>query len=487
MAKTLKKQNKQEVNAKKRKHAEAQRRYREKKKQSGEPVRSTSPKDKAKQLEQQRQRKRRYDANKRVSKESKEKAEKPFSDLLPVKFAEPKFDSKDQAHSGKVPLGFGRAISLPEKSTPIEEPLFLPNGAINEKLTRWKVVRATPGSFLTYNPQPNFKFGDPITCRSFEYKWRETDQWSREPLNYKMSFEEAARTGKPKSMRRCSKCGWDVSANEEDHKETCAKEIKRRRKETNKLKRAGVWAPIQRRKADPDPKWCEFKVVPLNRNKQYKSLAWDTSNGQTKYWCDRDRKTTRRLNASGMEAYVEFDGFRPGCPGRKENRFSATSPSNACIHSGDEKYFLFPLISNTYLLHWPNFKESRTDEPINYERALKYTAEARKAAFKQGLPKMAKMGEDLKFCWKILHEAARTGESVTIRHCKWCRGGTFLRVKDHLKTCKGYQRQRKEYQQRCKLLQESEVSGEQSLHCDSTYSRWAPGGKSYSVDWVSRP
>ena len=121
-------------------------------------------------------------------------------------------------------MGSGRAISLPEKSTQIEEPLFLPNGKVNTNLTRWIVVRAEPD----YNQQPNFKFGDPITCRN--YRWRETEQWSREPLNCEMSFGEAARTGKPKSMQRCRKCGLGVSANEEDHKEECVKVIKQREK-----------------------------------------------------------------------------------------------------------------------------------------------------------------------------------------------------------------------------------------------------------------
>ena len=263
--------------------------------------------------------------------------------------------------------------------------------------------------------------------------------------------------------------------------ETCAKEIKPREKQTKKLKKAGLRAPVKKQKADPDPKWCEFKVVPLNRSKHYKSLA--RGNLHEFQWKNY-RDKARRLNARGMEAYIEFERNPRG----ELRRFAASSPENAYYaRSGDAKYFLFPSISEQHLFHWPNFKESFTDEPINYERALKYTAEERKNAFRQGLPKMAKMGEDLKFCYKIVREAARTGESVTVRHCKWCRGGTFLRVNDHLKTCKGYQRQRKEYQQRCKLLQESEVSGEQSLRSDSTYSRWAPGQKSYSVDWVSRP
>ena len=114
MAKTLKKQpatRKENTRTRKRKHAEVQRRYREKKKQSGEPVKNASPEDKAKQLEQHRQRQRRYKANKKASEESKEKAQKPFSDSLPVKFASPKTDSKGQACPGKV-----CAISLPEKA-----------------------------------------------------------------------------------------------------------------------------------------------------------------------------------------------------------------------------------------------------------------------------------------------------------------------------------------------------------------------------------
>ena len=101
---------------------------------------------------------------------------------------------------------------------------------INKKLirTRWIVVRAAP-DFL-FLPQLDFKLGDPIptTWRSSQYIWRETEQWSREPINYGMSFEEAARTGKPKSMRTCGKCGYGVSTNEEDHKEECARVIKRR-------------------------------------------------------------------------------------------------------------------------------------------------------------------------------------------------------------------------------------------------------------------
>ena len=184
MTKTLKKQpTTRKENAAKRKNAEAARKYRKKKKQSGEPVKTTSSsKNRTQLLEQQRQRQRRYEANKKASKEC-------FSDSLPVKFASPKTDSKGQACPGKV-----RAISLPEKGTLIKEPLFLPNGKINNNLTRWIVVRAEPD----YNQQPNFKFGDPITCRN--YRWRETEQWSREPLNCEMSFGEAARTGKPKSM-----------------------------------------------------------------------------------------------------------------------------------------------------------------------------------------------------------------------------------------------------------------------------------------------
>ena len=195
-------------------------------------MKSTSPKDRTKLLEQHRQWQRRYRAKEKASKESKKEAKKPFSDSLPVKFASPKMDSKSQARPGKV-----CAISLPEKSTLIEEPLFLSNGKINEKLirTRWIVVRAAPYS-LYGNQQPDFKLGDPIptTWSSSQYIWRETEQWSREPINYGMSFEEAARTGKPKSFRTCSKCGYEVSTNEEDHKEECARVIKRRiKKETN--------------------------------------------------------------------------------------------------------------------------------------------------------------------------------------------------------------------------------------------------------------
>ena len=283
MAKTLKKQpatRKKNTRTRKRKRAEVQRRYREKKKQSGEPVKKASPEDKAKQLEQLRQRQRRFKANKKASEESKEKAQKPFSESLPVKFASPKPDSKGQACPGKV-----RAISLPEKGTLIKEPLFLPNGKINNNLTRWIVVRAEPD----YNQQPNFKFGDPITCRN--YRWRETEQWSREPLNCEMSFGEAARAGKPKSLRRCHECGLAVSANEEDHKEECVKVIKQREKKIKKLRKTGEpeylirwhrknWAglcrnavtdPVQKRKPDAGPKWYEFKVVPLS-NKYYNIL-----------------------------------------------------------------------------------------------------------------------------------------------------------------------------------------------------------------------
>ena len=218
----------------------------------------------------------------------------------------------------------------------------------------------------------------------------------------------------------------------------------------------------------------------MNRDRHYKSLVRRTLNGQPDYWCDNDRALTKRLNASGMEAYVEFDG-KPRNGERTRTVLVATSPTNVCSHSGEEKYFLLPEISPVYLFHWPNFKKSLTDEPINYEKALKNTAERRYDAFRMGCPSHAQMGDDLAFSGTILHYAARTGESVSIRHCKWCMGGTFLRFADHIKTCKEYQRHRREYQQRCKLLQESEVTGEQSLHIDSTYSRWAPRGKSYNA------
>ena len=162
-----------------------------------------------------------------------------------------------------------------------------------------------------------------------------------------MSFGEAARTGKPKSLRLCRKCGLGVSANEEDHKEECVKVIKQsnkqREKQTKKLRKAGSpehlirwhrknWAdrdpvtdPVQRRTANPGPKWYEFKVVPLSRDRHYKSLARGTVDGRPKYFCEGDRDKTRRLNARGMEAYVEFDGNSRSC---ERIRTIATSPTN---------------------------------------------------------------------------------------------------------------------------------------------------------------
>ena len=164
-------------------------------------------------------------------------------------------------------------------------------------------MRAAPDPLFL--PQVDFKLGDPIptTWHSSQYKWRETEQWSREPVNYGMSFEEAARTGRPKSVRTCSKCGSEVSTNEEDHKEECARVIKRRKK--NKLKRAGVCAPVQKRKPDAGPKWYEFKVVPLNRHRHYKTLVRGTlDNGRPKYIWEGDRDKTRRLNARGMDKHM---------------------------------------------------------------------------------------------------------------------------------------------------------------------------------------
>ena len=239
-------------------------------------------------------------------------------------------------------------------------------------------------------------------------------------------------------------------------------------KKRNKLKRAGVWAPVRKRKPDAGPKWYEFKVVPLNRDKHYNSLA---ARPPCRYLMPDPLIPNNNLRFfRGKEAYVEFDG---------------TSPTNVWSHSGEEKYFLFPEISPAYLFHWPNFKKSLTDEPINYEKALKNIAESRYDAFRAGCPSHAQTGDDLAFSKTILYYAARTGESVSIRHCKWCMGGTFLRSADHIKTCKGYQRHHREYQQRCKLLRESEVTGEQSLHIDSTYSRWAPRGNSYRAPFLT--
>ena len=118
---------------------------------------------------------------------------------------------------------------------------------------------------------------------------------------------------------------------------------------------------------------------------------------------------------------------------------------------------------------------------INYEKALKNIAERRYDAFRMGCLSHAQTGDDLAFSSTILYDAARTGESVSIRQCKWCKGGTFLRFADHIKRCKEYQRHAKEYQQRCKMLQKSEVTGEQSLRIDSTYSRWAQRGRSWTI------
>ena len=238
-------------------------------------------------------------------------------------------------------------------------------------------------------------------------------------------------------------------------------------KKRNKLKRAGVWAPVRKRKPDAGPKWYEFKVVPLNRDKHYNSLA---ARPPSRYSMPPLIPNNNLRFFRGKEAYVEFDG---------------TSPTKVYSYSGEEKYFLFPSISPTKLFHWPNFKKSLTDEPINYEKALKNIAERRYDAFRAGCPSHAQTGDDLAFSKTILYYAARTGESVSIRHCKWCMGGTFLRSTDHIKTCKGYQRHRREYQQRCKLLQDSEVTGEQSLHIDSTYSRWAPRGNSYRAPFLT--
>ena len=121
-------------------------------------------------------------------------------------------------------------------------------------------------------------------------------------------------------------------------------------KKRNKLKRAGVWAPVRKRKPDAGPKWYEFKVVPLNRDRRYKSLVRGTSGGQPDYWCDNDRALTKRLNASGMEAYVEFDE-KPRNGERTRTVLVATSPTNVCSHSGEQKYFLFPKIYPTKLFH----------------------------------------------------------------------------------------------------------------------------------------
>ena len=174
MTKTLKKQpDTRDEEERKRKNAESARKYRKKRKQSGKPVTSTSPKDRTKLLEQQRQRQMRYEANKKDS--------KPFSDLLPVKFAEPKIDSKDQARSGKVPLGSDRAISLPEKSTQIEEPLFLSNDR-PILVSEWLEASAAQSTGL-----------DKITTKGKEEPLFLDDKGKEEPL-----FLDDGRTSNPR-------------------------------------------------------------------------------------------------------------------------------------------------------------------------------------------------------------------------------------------------------------------------------------------------
>ena len=71
--------------------------------------------------------------------------------------------------------------------------------------------------------------------------------------------------------------------------------IRWHRKNWAGLCRNAVTDPVQRRTANPGPKWYEFKVVPLSRDRHYKSLARGTVDGRPKYFCERDRALTKRL------------------------------------------------------------------------------------------------------------------------------------------------------------------------------------------------
>ena len=171
--------------------------------------------------------------------------------------------------------------------------------------------------------------------------------------------------------------------------------IRWHRKNWAGLCRNALTDPVQKRKPDAGPKWYEFKVVPLS-NKYYNILH--APRPPSSYLMRPLEEYNNLGFFRGREAYVEFDG---------------TSPEKVWSHSGEEKYFLFPSISPTKLFHWPNFKKSLTDEPINYEKALKNIAEGRYDAFRSGCRSHAQFGDDLAFSGNILYYAARTGESVS--------------------------------------------------------------------------
>ena len=96
------------------------------------------------------------------------------------------------------------------------ESLFLPNGSVNPQVLKWRVLCVHPS---WEGKQPNCKLSDPVICG--RYDWRIIDQWTRKPLNYRMSKEEAARTGRLTSYRCWIKCQMDTWDNIDDHTKAC--------------------------------------------------------------------------------------------------------------------------------------------------------------------------------------------------------------------------------------------------------------------------
>ena len=85
------------------------------------------------------------------------------------------------------------------------EALLVYDGSGNPQMLKWTVLCAYPRYHgLCKRLQLNFELGDFIVCNI--YDWRLTDQWTRNPLNYRMSEEEAAQIGRPQSNRIGTRC-----------------------------------------------------------------------------------------------------------------------------------------------------------------------------------------------------------------------------------------------------------------------------------------